>query len=480
MNRLHRFFLCLLILPSAIASEIIGWKSPLSNITWEGLDDPGIVRLEKAPEKSPFFGLQDELWDVRGVLPEDVPPTVWAVWNATTGRVVVKGSWPMIRAIEPRIITETACRITVEAFLVGDDGLPPDFTKQPDASMSLIVRSGQKCSSSMMAKDAAIQVLAEPYTAPDYGIIDLSLEISTALPGAPDLKINTAVGTRDRKSLWMARDFDGNSGTDIRVTAAIVLPDGTPYEEMLMRQVGDTAVPFHIDRIPDHLIAVEGGGWLAAARLDAVTARLQFTGKTDEEIDPFAAGTGNWPVDPFNGLPTATVPAKLEPYFGGEVVDFRKVIRDFGINIGDGDFVGYDTRFERVFMYSMDKREIDKFEVLYGLMGAFRGPQNMSISIKGDGEMWLLARSGRKATLENNRKDTHEKRSLEIEPTIGEQDVLVDLRIFYEEKSGDEIVKHLNTSVTLQKGESLEILKSKLPDGSESKMKVKAEILERQ
>jgi hypothetical protein len=458
------------------ATEIIGWKAPIANLTSEGLGAPGIVRLGNPPEKSPFFGAADVLWNIRSVLPQEAAAAQWAVWNASTGRIVVKGPWGAIREMEESLNMTSQCRITVDAFRIAEDGSPPDFTKAPDATTSVVAGNGQKASVSEAGENSAITLLVEPLTEPGTGLIDLRLVISASLPDTPDLEINTAVSIIAPGDLWVARDFDGKSGTDIRVSAAIELPDGTPYGEMMLRQEGDAVVPFLVDRSGAKRIAIEGGGWLASAWLDYKSASdLLAGGKADEE-DPFAE-TETKPKVLLDELPTAQTPEKLGPYFGGEVTDLRETLRKMGIILGENDFAGYDSRIERVFMYSENEAEIDKFEQLFETFSSGI-PEMVAFSSRGSGEMRLLARGGQKATLKSSRADTKQKRDLEIEPHVGANHTLVDLRIFYEEKHGEKLMRGLNSSFRLVPGESLEILKSKVPGGDESKLEIKAEILE--
>ena len=479
MKWIASFLAFSLALAVAGASEIIGWKAPIANLTSEGLEAPGIVRLEKPPEKSPFFGAADVLWDIRSVLPKEAAAAQWAVWNASTGRIVVKGAWGTIREMEDFLEMPTQCRISVDAFLIGEDDSPPDFTKAPDATTSVVAYNGRKASVSEAGENSAITLMVEPVSEPETGLVDLRLLISASLPGAPDLEISTAVSIHGPGDLWVARDFDGKSGTDIRVTAAIELPDGTPYGEMMLRQEGDAVVPFRVDRSGAKRIAIEGGGWLASAWMDNKLAREILFGGGSDGDDPFAE-TETKPKVLFDDLPTALTPDKLGPYFGGEVSDLREALRNIGIILGKSDFAGYDPRIQRVFMFSENEDEIDKLEALFSAFCGIGMPRTIAFSSRGSGEMRLLARSGQKATLKSSRADTKQTRDLEIEPTIGQTHTLLDLRIFYEEKHGEKLMRGLNSSLSLVPGEFLEILKSKVPGGDESKLEIKAEILELQ
>ncbi len=460
------------------AAEIIAWKAPLSNLAYDGVEAREVVRLENAPEKSPFFGKDDELWDVHETLPENAASAEWAVWNATTRRIVVKGSWTAIREVERLIQSPSQCRITVDTYRVAGDGSPPDFSKRPDMSAGGVCRSGMKYSFSSVGGGASLRFEGVPVLSENDGIIDLTLLISTSLCRSPDLEINTAVTFEDGASVWLARTFDGKGGTDIRITGTIELSDGSPYAEKTLRQVGDSIVPFGADRSEPQRRAIEGGGWLASARMPSDQLGLISGEDPDPEADPFADAATGRNETPLKEFPTNEAPVKLEPYFGGPVLDLKKEIRMMGIIIGESDFVGYDMATQRIFMYSTDEAEIDKFEAVFVLSWVDGGsPATLAISARGNGQMRLLGRSGQRMILKSALKETKRARLLEFEPTIGENGTLVDLRVLFEEKSDGMLLTSINSSATLDVGTYLELLKTRLPDGSESAMEFKAEIL---
>lgn len=65
---------CLLLLTCnalAFSAEILAWKTPIARIAQGGKASPKLERLEKPPEASPFFGKDDELWNVTSIMPND-------------------------------------------------------------------------------------------------------------------------------------------------------------------------------------------------------------------------------------------------------------------------------------------------------------------------------------------------------------------------------------------------------------------------
>jgi hypothetical protein len=462
------------VVSASNANEIVGWKAPLTNFRGDGTDGIGVVRLNEPPEKSPFFGEEDAIWDIRNALPI-AEKIEWAVWNGTTERIVVKGTWKAIRELEASISTVKQQRITVDTYRIGDNGLPPDFSKRPDASVNLIKRSAQDGTASWQAKGSSIRILVEDSDVSEKGLIDLKMEISTSLPEAADLKIKTSGTFRDGQIMWVARGFEGKSGTDICVTATTVLPDGTPYDEMLLVQDGDRMVRFLADRSPISTVPIKDAGWLRSASLDPYTAHEFAFGETHEDSDPFVDESEKKELSLLDERTASRIPPGLITHLGrGELLDFSEALRKMGITIGEGEFAAYNPRAQRAYFYSKNAFELDKFHSLLTVAG-YSSPQNLVITTKGNGQIRLLARSGQKSSWESTNVGAKVTRSLEIDPSIGGGDMIVDLRFEYEEKNVDVTVNSLKTSATLQSGKYVEILGAKLLDGSSSGMEIMAE-----
>ena len=128
-----KYLLCLILLPLMALvcpeAEIVSWKIPLSCFVGAGLQANGIVRCKTAPEPSPFFKEGDALWDLKGIpaetRKETSPPLDWVIWNASSGRLVVKADWLGIWQLLGRLRTDQQpkqCRLTVEVLEVPADG----------------------------------------------------------------------------------------------------------------------------------------------------------------------------------------------------------------------------------------------------------------------------------------------------------------------------------------------------------------------
>jgi len=478
-----RLLLCLCLTSWATAAEIFAWKVPLSNFTPAGLDTPGVARLETAPEKSPFFAEGDELWDIHAAVPDAVvkggASPEWAVWNATSGRVVTKGAPIVAVALYHHLGIEelpTVCRIGIDVLRVPDGGAPPDFSGKPDASLSFIGRGGTRSNGSFSEKGAEIRSECELTISEDKTIIDSALNLSASLPNYPKLEISTSASMCDHTGVWLARDYDGKSGIDIRYSVTLVLTDGTPYSEAVLKQDGETFLPLQVDRSHKDPLAI-GDGWLASQWVGSRFLQ-RFIGEItpDEDPDPFA------PEDEVKGLAwdkfhLSPIPDKLTPYFAGPVLDVGEDLSRAGIEIVAGESAGYDLGSQRAYFYSSDRAKLDKFEQICNV--SLGDPMFLAITTRGDGQMRLVARSGQKANLKSTRPDSKFTRIFQIEPTLGHihsfVEELVDLRFLFEEKSGETLVRSLKSGVNLAPGEFTKIMEGKLPDGGETKMEIKAE-----
>ena len=174
-------------------------------------------------------------------------------------------------------------------------------------------------------------------------------------------------------------------------------------------------------------------------------------------VDPFA-DTSLRDEPPLDNFPEIVLPPELVPFFGESVFDVSKDVKAMGIILNEDDIAGYEPATDRIFLYTGVQDEIDKFEQLFSL-GCYLSPRTLEIDLKSAGSTRILARSGQKAILVATRTEPPHKRIFDIEPTVGETDTLIDLRIRYDEIAGEVPVRSLETSATLIVGEPLVIMK---------------------
>lgn len=478
-------FLLLASSAFAVASETFAWKVPVSNFSWNGLEAFGVIPLAKPPEASPFFTEGDSLWNVAEAVTDRFGMAEdsfdWAVWNATTGRLVAKGSMVSIHTLHSHLKIEgfpLRCRHTIEVFQIKDGTVAPDFSRTPDASLSLSARSGQKSTSSVSKDGTTISFEGDTTVSEDNSHIELFLLVSATFPDFPQVDIQTTAVIPNGAGVWIAREFNGKRGVDVRIRSELELSDGTPFAQAALRQEGKIVKPFILDRTPRKPVAMDDGAWLVFAWADFDTIVGLFEIQEDgDEIDPFAEEEPSVGKRAHNSLPQARVPEILAPYFSGSVISLNEILKKNGLNLKDGDFAGFDPTVGQVFLHSSDKMELDKFESLFEIYH-HRRVSHSAITFRGNGRMRLVARSGRIAKLKSTDPASKHSRLLEIEPTIGENNDLVDLRLLFEEKSGEEMIRSLNTSTTLLTGKFVELLKDTRSDKTGTSMEFKAEVNE--
>lgn len=477
------------------AAEIVSWKVPLSRYAW-GVEAEKKGRLKSAPEPSPFFKDGDELWDLKGIPatedhaatdplpPQDVllktdPPLDWVVWNARSGRLVVKGDWNAIWQLHYQLRIDQLpkqCRLTTEVFEVPADGSPLTEKSVPAAFLSGVSRPGQEVEAARQQEGIMIHMKGTANIRDDSRFVDLQLELSCALPGHPGMDLKTAFTCQPGKPLWVARDFDGNKGLDLRVSAAIELIDGTPADEIFLIQEGDAAIPLVVERAELKRHRIGDKHWLAALWMEPQSVLDMITPESSEmrSADPFAEPPPR-DVSARPILAGVSVPEILKPWFSHPVLDLRELMKNSGVVSAEfTGFAGYDLLSRRIFIFSNDGLELDKFEQLFS-GGYNRSPRSVVVTLDGNGQTRLVTRSGVLSRLDRKGDEQKVIRSLEIEPTFGSDD-LIDIRLETVDNTKATSGELLKSAVRLKSGEPLDLLVGSAPDGKETSLRIKAEI----
>jgi hypothetical protein len=469
---------------SCQAAEIVAWKVPLGRFSQErGLDAIGIVRCKAAPEASPFFKEGDLLWDLKGIPVdqriETEPPLEWVVWNESSGRLVAKADWNGIWQLNQRLRMDRLpqqCRLTAEVFEVPADGSPFSEKSVPSMVLSLLSRSDQEAEA-LQQQDGRMIRAKGTATIGDDGdsLVDLRIEVSVALPDQPGLEFDSGITIPSGTAIWVARDFNGTKGLDLRISACIELMDGTPLSQTLMIQKGDAASSIEVDRRDMLRHHIEDKGWLITQWVDPRS--LAEMDSPDTPADPFAEPEPKELPKP-HPFKEVMVPEILRPWFDRPVWDLQEITRDQGLDLKDGvDFVGYDPLTQRIFIFSNSERLLDMFEQLYSYICS-RRPAMLVATLDGNGQTRLVTRSGQLCRLKRTVAGDKEIRLLEIEPTIGEMNDLIDLRLCYRDESMAQQKQSITTAVTLSTGHALELISGCAGDAKKSSLSVKAEVIQ--
>lgn len=462
----------------AATAETFAWKAPVTNLAYEGMETPGISRLEKPPEKSVFFSEGDILWDLKAILPakfKDSNATPkWIIWNETTEGIVANGTLLSIYMLHRHLgIADlpTHSRHRIDFFRITSNTNPPDFSKNPDSSISAVCRNNQKFSTSTNEGETAIAVELGAVYHHDDDAIDTNFTITAKLLNTPTLEIKSAATFQEATPIWVARSFDGESGLDIVITTDILLSDGTPFSEATTREKAGKSLPVITKHKNWKTVRIGNAGWLVSAWLpiEQIIDRNDAN-KYNLEMDPFADTPPLAHTIP-DGLTEVSAPKILSPHIDGAIWDSTDYLKNTGISLSGDEFSGYDPITGRLFLYSTNLSKLDMFEsLMMGLHCCY--PLNLAITSSGDYHMRLLARSGQKAVLKSTDTASNKSHEFEFEPTIGESDTFVDLRLLYEEKFGETVNQSLNTATTLVAGKAQEVW-----SGSSGKMTFKAEII---
>jgi hypothetical protein len=468
---------------SCQAAEIVAWKVPLSRFSQErGLDAIGIVRCKAAPEASPFFKEGDLLWDLKGIPVdqriETEPPLEWVVWNESSGRLVTKADWNGIWQLNQRLGMDRLpqqCRLTAEVFEVPADGSPFSEKSVPLMVLSWLSRSDQEGEALQQQDGRMIRAKGTATIGDIDSLVDMRIEVSVALPDQPGLEFNTGITTTSGTPLWVARDFNGTNGLDLRISACIELMDGTPLSQAYMIQKGNATTPIEVDRRNMQKHRIEDKGWLITDWIDL--RFLAAMASPNTPADPFAEPDPEEVPKP-HPFKEVMVPEILRPWFDRPVWDLRELTRIQGLEVKDGaDFVGYDPLTQRIFIFSNSQLLLDRFKQLYYISCCGRSTLLVA-TFDGNGQSRLVTRSGQRSCLKRTLAGDKEIRLLEIEPTVGEMNELIDMRLCYRDESGTQQKQSINTAVTLSTGRALELISGGAGDAKKTSLSVKAEVIQ--
>ncbi len=143
---------------------------------------------------------------------------------------------------------------------------------------------------------------------------------------------------------------------------------------------------------------------------------------------------------------------------------------------GDSDFTGYDPFHERLVVYTENEDTVNVFDQLFGFGCDDHFPSTAIINLEGYGQSRLAVNSGHIATLKRTKGTKSILRSIEIESTIGENN-MVDTRLDYLDEALLQRSSRLKTAVTLEVGKPLELLSGADSGGQQQSLKIKPEVL---
>lgn len=440
--------------------------------------------MESAPETSPFFGKDDELWDLKGVSGYDAPSitssTDWIIWNQTTGRLVAKADWAGLSkihtALEPNLLTLARGLITLELLEADNTGGPPADGAKLLGKVEFSTPTGNRTSGKWSGGGTALEYDAEPIFDSEGFIISLKLDVTARAPGHDQFRVATELLLVPGEPVWAARDTDGRKGLDLKVSSRVVLSDGTPVEERCLIQKNGRTVRLQKKELTEEEQAVENKGWLAIMYLppDTFTSEGIFGG--GHQGDGGLSAESKEKKEPaLLEMPSTEPPTLLHPWLDHEVLDLKSLLKELMPFIRDDeDFLGYDPITRKLYLYSQDKEAVGKMGSLFmGLDDRIRAM--VAITFEGNGTSRLLGKLASRPSMVRKNEGKKQKRMLEVESLV--DDGLIGLRSCYDDKSDPGKVIHVNNSAKLETGIPQVLLTGTSGEGGTSSLRVTGEVI---
>ncbi|WAC17782.1 hypothetical protein OVA24_11060 [Luteolibacter sp. SL250] len=386
------------------AAEVVAWKAPLERYVTGGVEGKGVAKLGNAPEESIFFRPQDELWDLSKVDAPDVRDAAldWLVWNATSGRVVAKGSKSAMRRLHQRMVVwemPFRVRLLYEIFPAVAER---EFSGrgEPVASCTVAQENGSRARNDGQTGKGKLQVEAEVWGRGESVVTLHSFNLRFVPEGGQGITVDTAVTLHSGVPTWVAGDWNGKSGHDLRITATIMLEDGTPRAEMVLREHrGDTErINFNPAETKWPIPAARGyfvSRWAPAG--DVIPT---LTGRPLE--DPFST-TGKQAEENMERVPKVPPPPLLEPLVYGSLVNLDATLRKHMGGVAEGEFGGYDPLAELAVFHSGSRARAEEFAAIFeafvtphppNVMCILDGPQRVALMGKPGLRLYLSRAEG--------------------------------------------------------------------------------------
>lgn len=441
-----------------MAEVTAAWKVPIESRIPDYETDERVRKLAKPPGESAFFEAGDEIWEVSKALrwviwalkvDEPVDPfaeaeraakTVrwqgeWVVWNARSGMFVARGSWTDIQIVEeilgiPNEPIVLRSRIDVAEGDTGGDSKPGNFR-----SLSIVSRSGYEAKAEVEGVEVDFAICASVSEGVSDAVCDLSWPAE-----ANDRRwhVHTGVTVREEVRTRLARHGNGPGSWEVYLTVSRELPDGTPVAEL---------------RWIETAIGMET--WIGPGRKD-----IRETLGPNRELgiypvpEHFLSKLGGEEVVPT--LPDVEAPAELAEWVRGPLMDIEKLLRENGVKIdlAAGHFAGFDPRSNSViFVADLVNQDIAEQIFSHGCSS----PSPLWIETSRESGGWGLAsRSGEKAGISRRSGDVTDL-LFEIEPTLGGNREIMDLRYKFDVVAGDRAIGRIESATTLYNGKPVRV-----------------------
>jgi hypothetical protein len=233
----------------AQSAVTVGWKIPISSISWDYRNDDKVRKLDKPPGGSAFFEPGDEVWDVSqsvlgwlGSSPEQLETSPgrkrwsgeWMVWNARSGMLVVRGSGADIAMIElglDQVHPPELLRTRIEM------GTGPVAR----SSISLLSRSGEEALLEWGTTSLKLTIVSSG----PKGILDATLAFAWPAEGnASCWNLQTALTVLDGQRCRLATQGGGEQRQELFITVTREIGHGIPAAEFRWKDEGTGVIPW--------------------------------------------------------------------------------------------------------------------------------------------------------------------------------------------------------------------------------------------
>ncbi|MGJ8695662.1 MAG: hypothetical protein ACSHYF_05045 [Verrucomicrobiaceae bacterium] len=425
------------------------------------------LKLEKGTFESRFFGEGDVLYGVSELFESK---TIEAVFNESSGRLVVKGEqldhW---RIFEPVFYVGSAPVKLVfkgEIFEVADEGVAA-FEKNPRVvpegaklvrGIEVCARSGEKVVTE--AREMRLEVVMNVDTA--LQAVDSRIDLEAKLPMEGEFLLETGVTSLPGVPLVIGLGRSGADGKNyvLVVTTRVELLDGVAVVDLVIgeQDMRSTEEKWGVRRTR-LARTIEIGEDRVVKVFPVPPTFMNFIEVGDgggSNDDPFAdpdEGGGEHAEIEFSKYRVSVNDPRVKWGPGERLYDLRKMLSNQGVVFREGDFAIFNGEAGALFVGLPE----DQMELMDQLLRACSWviPRLVKVDLAllenevQTGRLGVYGRPGDKASISMGMGNLIQKAVLE--PNVGANDQLLDIRFEYEVMIGERVV-NVNGGTTVWSG----------------------------
>ena len=444
---LRLIFLVLLLSAVGLdASETAAWRIPIDLCVPGFQTRAGVRKLDEPPGTSAFFQKGDQLWDLSKSLRwsaggEDDPFTPpqpldaaakwsgdWIAWNERSHQVVARGSWKALREAEEALGYTSVPVLSRSKFelVTGEAGAAT-------RSFSLISHHGDEARARIAGGDLKVT-----FTEASAGVIIARWQADwKAGPEDSGWSVNAAITLEDNRRMLIARHGQAAEKWEIFGTVTLEHPDGTPVNETRWLEYPDGPglwCPF----VPSSEVPLRslGGGLL----LGLYPVPVDF---------PDLVGTE------YNRSSPVKIPQSAAEWVQGQLFPAKELLKANGINVaGAGTFAAFDPKGRLIIIADTAIHDLVR-QITDSCCG--RRPVSALVETNLEAGGWgLSCQSGEKAAISRTFPGS-DAWTFEIEPTLGRDGGMVDLRYKVDLIAGNKVGGRVEAASTFVIGKPQQV-----------------------